>query len=92
MRELVDRVPAATGLEREDVDRVVKAALGEIVEGLARGGSVRIQGFGTFPVASSRDRAGRDFGKRRVMRSLLRRTVRFRAGAPVVRAVKEGLR
>ena len=92
MREIVDRVTAAAGLEREDVDRVVKAAFGEIVERLARGGSVRIQGFGTFPVASSRDGAGRDFGKRPAMRGLVRRTVRFRAGAPVARAVKEGLR
>ena len=92
MREIVDRVTAAAGLEREDVDRVVKAAFGETVERLARGGSVRIEGFGTFSVAGSRDRAGRDFGKRQVMRGLVRRTVRFRAGAPVVRAVKEGLR
>lgn len=92
MREIVDRVTGVTGLESAGVDRVVKAAFGEIVERLARGGSVRIWGFGTASVASSRNRAGRDFGKRRVMRGLVRRTVRFRAGAPVVRAVKEGLR
>ena len=77
---------------REIVDRVVKAAFGEIVERLARGEWVRIREFGTFPVASSRDRAGRDFGKRRAMRGLVRRTVRFRAEAPAVRAVREGLR
>lgn len=92
MREIVDRVSTVTGLEREDVDKVVKAAFREIVESLARGESVRIWGFGTFSVASSRDRAGWDFGKRRVIRGLVRRTVRFRAGAPVMRAVKEGLR
>ena len=90
MKEIVDRVAAGTGLPRREVDKAVRAAFAAIVESLARGESVRIWGFGRFSVVNSRDRGAWDFRKRQVMRGLVRRSVRFRAGTSVMRAVKEG--
>ncbi len=86
----MDRVAADTGLPRDEVERAVKAAFAAIAESLGRGEAVRIWGFGRFWVVNSSDRGGWNFRKREVMRGLVRRTVRFKAGTSVVRAVKEG--
>ncbi len=89
MREVVDRVVESTGLSREAVETVLKATFAVIAEGIRRGEAVRLWGFGTFEVMTVRGRAGWDFGRGKVLRGLVSRRVRFRAGSAIARALKE---
>ena len=89
MREVVDRVVQRTGLERPVVELALKAAFSTISESMGRGEAVRLWGFGTFEVMTVRGRAGWDFGKGEIIRGLVSRRVRFRAGSAIVRALKE---
>ena len=88
MRELVESVVERTGLPRASADAAVRAAFAAIVDGMARGHAVRVWGFGTFEVVTVRGRAGWDFARGELMRGLVSRRVRFKAGSAVQRALR----
>lgn len=90
MRELVDRVVNRTGLERKAAELALKTGFASIAESLGRGETVKLRGFGTFEVVTTRGRPGFHFGRGEVMAGTVGKRVRFRAGGSVVRAVKEG--
>ena len=46
--ELIDNIALATQLPKKNVETVVNAMLGNIIETLAKGEEVRFMGFGTF--------------------------------------------
>jgi DNA-binding protein HU-beta len=58
--ELVVSVEAATGLDRHQADRAVKAVVDAVVGEIKSGGKVSIFGFGTFTPTSRAARVGRN--------------------------------
>ena len=55
-KELIAAVAEKSGVQKKEVELVVKAAIDEIVDAVAKKESVRLLGFGTFV---ARDRAKR---------------------------------
>jgi DNA-binding protein HU-beta len=78
--ELVGRIARAADLTPDQARAALDAVLDAITEGLARGRTVRLTGFGAFVPADRPEREGRHpaTGERVVHRSS--RTVRFRPG------------
>ena len=59
--ELVHRIAAAnTHLYERDVENIVDAVLGQIVNAMARGNRVELRGFGVFSVKIRQARTGRN--------------------------------
>lgn len=58
--QLVDRVAEKSGVNKKQVDSVLSAALGEIVEAVANGDKVTLVGFGTFERRDRKEREGRN--------------------------------
>ena len=59
--ELVQRVAAQNPhLYQRDVENIVNAVFGEIVDALARGDRVELRGFGAFSVKNRPARTGRN--------------------------------
>ncbi len=58
--EPVRQVAGETGLGAAEADAAVKALLAALAEGLARDGTVRLAGFGTFAVKDRPARTGRN--------------------------------
>src|SRR5687767_14593677 len=59
--ELVQQIAAQNPhLYQRDVENIVNAILGEIVEALARGDRVELRGFGAFTVKHRAPRVGRN--------------------------------
>ena len=58
--ELVRRVAGETGLGAAEADAAVKAVLASVAGALARDGTVRIVGFGTFAAKRRPARTGRN--------------------------------
>ena len=59
--ELVQRISSQNPhLYQRDVENIVNAILGEIIEAMARGDRVELRGFGTFSVKNRSARTGRN--------------------------------
>jgi DNA-binding protein HU-beta len=58
--ELVDKVAEATGKSKKDVEDVLTAALGSVVEAVAAGDKVALPGFGSFQKSHRAAREGRN--------------------------------
>ena len=58
--EIVDRVAGGTGVPKADVSRVVDSVLAEVRSSLEAGEAVTLRGFGTFRVAETAARKGRN--------------------------------
>ena len=58
--ELVDKVAEATGRSKKDVEDVLTAALGSVVEAVAAGDKVALPGFGSFQKSHRAAREGRN--------------------------------
>src|SRR6516164_475756 len=59
--ELVQRISSQNPhLYQRDVENIVNAILGEIIEAMARGDRVELRGFGTFAVKNRSARTGRN--------------------------------
>ena len=58
--ELVDKVAEATGKSKKDVEDVLTAALGSVVEAVAAGDTVALPGFGSFQKSHRAAREGRN--------------------------------
>ncbi|MCR5295682.1 MAG: HU family DNA-binding protein [Lachnospiraceae bacterium] len=58
--ELVAAIANATGIERDDVDKVVKAFVEVVSDELAGDGKVQLIGFGTFETAKRAAHEGRN--------------------------------
>jgi DNA-binding protein HU-beta len=58
--ELVDKVAEATGRSKKDVEDILTAALGSVVEAVAAGDKVALPGFGSFQKSHRAAREGRN--------------------------------
>lgn len=58
--ELAQAIAAKTGLEKEDIDKVIKAFTEVVTDELARDGKVQLIGFGTFETAKRAAHEGRN--------------------------------
>ena len=58
--ELVAAIAAETEMSKKDVEKVLKAFTGTVVNEVAKGGSVQLIGFGTFEQAERAARPGRN--------------------------------
>ena len=58
--ELVDKVAEATGRSKKDVEDILTAALGSVVEAVAAGDKVALPGFGSFQKSYRAAREGRN--------------------------------
>ncbi len=59
-KELVAKVACETGVNKNDAEAVVNAALNAIAEALKEGDKVQLMGFGTFEVKEVAARDGRN--------------------------------
>ena len=59
-KELVAKVACETGVNKNDAEAVVNAALNAIAEALKEGDKVQLIGFGTFEVKERAARTGRN--------------------------------
>ena len=58
--DLIDAVAGSTGLSKADSGRAVDAVVDSITGALAKGGDVRLVGFGTFSVSQRAATKGRN--------------------------------
>ena len=84
---LVKEVSDATGLSRNDVDKVLNAALGAITNALSNEDKVSLLGFGSFSVRHRKARQGRNPRTGAAQTIPASNRVHFSAGANLKRAV-----
>ncbi|MBR3231240.1 MAG: HU family DNA-binding protein, partial [Lachnospiraceae bacterium] len=58
--ELTQAIEAKTGLNKDDIDKVIKTFTEVVADELAKDGKVQLIGFGTFEVAERAAREGRN--------------------------------
>lgn len=85
--ELVQAVVAETNLSQVQAAKVVDAVIGAIKQELVKGGEVALVGFGTFYVAQSAERKGRNPKTGEPLTIAAAKTPKFRAGKPLKEAV-----
>jgi nucleoid DNA-binding protein len=59
-QDLTNTVAQETGLNKSQANRALDATLGAISSALSKGNEVRLTGFGTFKVTSTKARTGRN--------------------------------
>jgi integration host factor subunit alpha len=77
--DLSESVFQEVGLSRNESSDLVETILGEVVEALARGESVKISSFGSFTVRDKGQRVGRNPKTGQEVPILPRRVLVFRA-------------
>ena len=77
--DLSEAVFQQVGLSRNESSDLVETILGEVVEALARGESVKISSFGSFTVRDKGQRVGRNPKTGQEVPILPRRVLVFRA-------------
>ena len=88
--ELIERVAEAAGLSKAQAVRVVDLLLDAIAGALGRGEEVRLTGFGSFRVAESAARQGRNPRTGAAVALPARRSARFKAGLALRQALNGG--
>ena len=88
--QIVERVAAAEGLSRTATAKVVDGVIGEIVQALVDGESVRIAGFGTFEARGRGARMARNPRTGGVVQVEAKRVPAFKAGKVFREAVAAG--
>jgi len=77
-------------MRKTEAARAVDAMLETVQDALSRGDEVRLTGFGSFKVSSTRERFGRNPRTGERIRIAPSRRPSFSAGSRLVQAVKEG--
>lgn len=88
--EVTEEVARKTGLRKSDAARALDAVLDTVRDALSRGDEVRLTGFGSFRVASTRERIGRNPRTGEMIRIAPSRRPVFSAGSRLVQAVRGG--
>lgn len=89
--DLAEAVYQEVGLSRNDSASLVETVLGEIVEALVRGDSVKISSFGSFSVRQKGRRVGRNPKTGTEVPILPRRVLVFRASHVLKNRINRGL-
>ena len=85
--ELVEEVSGRAGLGRKDVADVLSKAIQVITETLRAGGDVRIQNLGTFSIADTKAKQGRNPRTGEPIEIAAARKIKFGVG----KAMKDGV-
>lgn len=85
---LVATVAEKTGLEWKVAEQAVKAFQETVADALAEGNTVQLTGFGTFAVKERAARSGLNPRTKEIIEIPASRTVVFRAGTALKKAVK----
>lgn len=88
--DLIQRISKDTGLSMNQTSKVVNDVFSVITESLEKGEDVRVTGFGTFRIAHTSERAGRNPRTGEPMRIPASKRPAFSAGAGLVEAVRGG--
>ncbi|HLH72524.1 MAG TPA: HU family DNA-binding protein [Chloroflexota bacterium] len=88
--DLIQRISKDTGLSMNQSGKVVNAIFSTITNALKEGEEVRITGFGTFKVAQTSERVGRNPRTGEPMRIPASKRPTFSAGASLLEAVRGG--
>lgn len=88
-KDLIHRVAEAADLTLDQAGKAVDAVLGSMTSSLARGGDVRLAGFGTFKVGARKATTGRNprTGEKLIIPAAMR--PKFKAGKALIEAVGE---
>lgn len=79
-QDLISFVSRRADLTLRETEIVLNALLEAIVDALADGGSVKLTGFGSFEVAETKERVGRNPGTGETITIPAGRVPKFRAG------------
>ena len=90
MKTVVEGVAERTGMPASRAEDAVRAVFATIEDALGRGERVWVRGFGAFEAVTVRGRPGRNFRTGEALPATEKRTLRFRPGARVLRAVEGG--
>ncbi len=85
--ELIDAVAQRTSLSKSDAGNALDAVFDSITEGLSKGESVSLIGFGTFSIAARAARAGRNPRTGETIQIAASRAAKFKAGKALKDAV-----
>lgn len=85
--ELCVKVAEMAGIEKQQAEKAVSAALEAIVQSLVKGEKVQIMGFGTFEVKERAAHTGRNPATGETIEVAASKTPVFRAG----KALKDGV-
>lgn len=88
MKSVIENVIERTEIPEDCVEEAVRATFAAIEDGLRRGEPVRVRGFGVFEAVTVRGRPGWNFRTGEALPAMAKRTVKFRPGARVLRAVE----
>ena len=88
--ELIEKVAAELGMTKKDVKEVVLETLAWIRDSLIDKEEVQLPGFGTFKTVERAARKGRNPATGKEMMFAASTGVKFKVGATLKRAVKEG--
>ena len=86
--DLIQEVANRSGLTKKDSESVVDAIIDSITEGLAKGESVQLIGFGKFEVRSRKAREGRNPATGEALKIEASKTAAFKAGKVLKDKVK----
>ena len=78
--ELVAAIAAKTELSKKDSEKALKAFIDVVAEELKKGEKVQLVGFGTFEVAKSAAREGRNPQTGKSMKIAASKAPKFKAG------------
>lgn len=86
-KELIDAVSSHADLSKADAGRAVDAVTNTITSELAKGGDVRLIGFGTFSVSKRNARTGRNPRTGKEIKIAAKKVAKFKAGASLATSV-----
>jgi DNA-binding protein HU-beta len=78
--DVIAAIAGKSGITQKDASKMLNGFEQVVTEELARGGSVKIMGFGAFDVAERKEREGRNPQTREPMTIPASKAPRFRAG------------
>lgn len=78
--ELIEKVAGKTNVSKADAGRVIDGVFDEIAGALARGGDVRLVGFGTFSVSRRKATTGRNPRTGEAIQIPASKQAKFKAG------------
>jgi DNA-binding protein HU-beta len=88
--ELVASVAEASDMKKSDVDKMLGALIGVIIEEMSRGEEIRLVGFGTFKVSQRAATEGRNMKTGEPITIPARNAPKFKPGKQLKDAVANG--
>lgn len=82
--ELISSIASKTGLTKTDSSKALDAFIASVSEVVAKGGEVRLVGFGTFGVSQRKATTGRNPRTGDAIKIAAKKVVKFKPGSELV--------